>query len=428
MNCLAMLHRTLQRFSAIFMAAFLVLLAINANAENQSLTNVCNAGIGGTGITQDGIGGTGIQVDAGIGGTEQQAEGIGGTGIIGIVTGFASVCVNGLEVHYNQQTLVDVDGQPSSINALNVGHLVAIRSINKGNQLKAQHISISHILVGKLEQINAAANTLQIMGQTVIVSTNTISNADLTLNQTVKVSGLAAANNRIHALRIDSASPNTLSSVTGLFDATGSINGIRIESTSKISPNSNIVVSGHWDGRTLHANRIKENVMQQSLIGAKDLIIQGIAPVSRTRQFNLQNQFISLDTDTKISGAASDKDQVMIVRGSIDSTGKITARSIEYTNEDKVLERGGSKHRPETSSSNDSAKDRGSENNDKKEDNAALEKREVAERLENVERAESVAHIEKIERAEKVERAEKTERPEKLARPKRSERHETLEH
>lgn len=427
MNCLAMRHRTLQGFSAIFMAAFLVLLAINANAENQSQTNVCNSGIGGTGVTQDGIGGTGIHADTGIGGTGQQAEGIGGTGIIGIVTGFASVCVNGLEVHYDQQTSVDVDGQPSSINALNVGHLVAIQSINKGNQLKAQRISVSHILVGKVEKINAATNTLRIMGKTIIVSPNTISNADVKLYQTVKVSGLAAENNSIHALRIDSASPNTPSSIAGLVDATGSINGIRISSTSKISPKSNIVVSGNWDGRTLHANRIKESEMQQILKGAEDLVIQGITPVLRTRQFNLQNQLISLDANTKISGVASDKNQVIIMRGRMDSTGKITARSIEYTSEFKVLERGGSKHRPEASGSNGSTKDR-DENNDNKEDTAMLEKREVAEGLEKVERSENTERPEKVERVEKVERTEKVERPEKLARPERPERHEMLEH
>src|ERR1019366_650987 len=57
-------------------------------------------GSGGTGSPESpekgGIGGTGApqsQTEGGIGGTGQQADGgIGGTGIVGIITGFGSVC------------------------------------------------------------------------------------------------------------------------------------------------------------------------------------------------------------------------------------------------------------------------------------------------------------------------------------------------
>lgn len=99
----------MQRLSATLAAIVLVLLASSANA------GVCNSGIGGTGNQKDGIGGTGqqahdgiggtgISADSGIGGTGQQAqEGIGGTGIIGVITGFASVCVNGLEILYDTE-------------------------------------------------------------------------------------------------------------------------------------------------------------------------------------------------------------------------------------------------------------------------------------------------------------------------------------
>jgi hypothetical protein len=63
-----------------------------------------DGGIGGTGVTtesnsddetiitstQEGIGGTGIQTQ----------YGIGGTGIVNMISGFDSVCLNSLEVHY----------------------------------------------------------------------------------------------------------------------------------------------------------------------------------------------------------------------------------------------------------------------------------------------------------------------------------------
>src|SRR2546422_4023925 len=52
-------------------------------------------GIGGTGIGKDGSGG------------------IGGTGIVGVITGFASICVNGVEVHYDASPPVSADGRPA---------------------------------------------------------------------------------------------------------------------------------------------------------------------------------------------------------------------------------------------------------------------------------------------------------------------------
>lgn len=73
-------------------------------------------GIGGTGIAPNrGIGGTGIKPESGgIGGTGIQANGIGGTGIVGVITGFGSICVNNLEVNYFSNTPVDLDGKKSA--------------------------------------------------------------------------------------------------------------------------------------------------------------------------------------------------------------------------------------------------------------------------------------------------------------------------
>ena len=69
-------------------------------------------GIGGTGVTahgEKGLGGTGIIAgDPGTGG------GIGGTGIVGVISGFASICVNDVEVHFDANTPVLDNGKPVS--------------------------------------------------------------------------------------------------------------------------------------------------------------------------------------------------------------------------------------------------------------------------------------------------------------------------
>lgn len=69
------MHLIKQRLSIILIATFLVMFAANIYA----VSNVCNAGVGGAGITLDGIGGIGN--DASFNGTGAQANsGVGGTG------------------------------------------------------------------------------------------------------------------------------------------------------------------------------------------------------------------------------------------------------------------------------------------------------------------------------------------------------------
>lgn len=69
-----------------------------------------------------GIGGTGIQLAS----AEDDDRGIGGTGIVGVVTGFASICVNGLHVGYDPALPVAFGEVMAPPAALRVGQVVAI--------------------------------------------------------------------------------------------------------------------------------------------------------------------------------------------------------------------------------------------------------------------------------------------------------------
>src|SRR5580698_2173075 len=69
-----------------------------------------------------GIGGTGAPSN----GPAMADRGIGGTGIVGTITGFGSVFVNGLEVAYAPGTPMTVDGVAEPDAALRVGQLEAI--------------------------------------------------------------------------------------------------------------------------------------------------------------------------------------------------------------------------------------------------------------------------------------------------------------
>src|SRR5947207_877487 len=65
----------------------------------------------------DGLGGTGIQTAQ----LNRRGDGIGGTGILGTITGFGSIIVNGRELEFNTSTAVASDGRPASLQELRVG-------------------------------------------------------------------------------------------------------------------------------------------------------------------------------------------------------------------------------------------------------------------------------------------------------------------
>lgn len=106
-------------------------------------------GIGGTGHSDwetGGMGGTGVQPDDG------DSGGIGGTGLVGVITGFGSILVNGQHVEYDPYLPVsDFVGGQRAASQLEIGHLVEIiaRADAQGN-LHAERIQLRHALAGDL--------------------------------------------------------------------------------------------------------------------------------------------------------------------------------------------------------------------------------------------------------------------------------------
>lgn len=160
-------------------------------------------------VDPGGIGGTGID-GGGIGGTGQRAEAE--VGVLGVVTGFASICVNGIEVHYDAATPVSLNGAPASAGALAIGQVVAVQAVGSGTQARARAIDIVDAAVGPVSGVEAGGTLLQVHGQRVRVQAQTLLGGALTREQlaaaggqTVRVSGLRAPDGAIVATRIEPA-------------------------------------------------------------------------------------------------------------------------------------------------------------------------------------------------------------------------------
>jgi hypothetical protein len=160
-----------------------------------------------------GIGGTGVD-PGGIGGTGQRAQTE--LGVLGIITGFASICVNGIEVHFDPTTPVSLNGEPASAAALGVGQLVAVRAVGSGNQARAREIDIVDAAVGPLTGIETPGELLQVQGRRIRVGTSTVLGGGLSREQLaaaqigegMRVSGLREPDGTIVATRVEPAPPN----------------------------------------------------------------------------------------------------------------------------------------------------------------------------------------------------------------------------
>jgi len=182
-------------------AAFACALAA-AFTGSQASACVDPGGIGGTGIDGGGIGGTGQRADAEL-------------GVLGVITGFASICVNGIEVHFDAATPVSMNGEPASSAALGVGQVVAVRAVGSGTQARARAIDIVDAAVGPLTAVESAGELLQVQGRRVRIGAATVFGGGLSREQlaaaqvgtTMRVSGLRDADGTIVATRLEPAAP-----------------------------------------------------------------------------------------------------------------------------------------------------------------------------------------------------------------------------
>ena len=161
-------------------------------------------------LADRGIGGTGGPMRA----TTVSAEGatlvdrgIGGTGIIGVITGFASICLAGQEVQYAPGLPVLMDGTPAASVDLRAGQVAALVAYGPATALRAGQIAVRHEVSGPVEQASPGrmlgGMDLLIAGQRVVVTAATLGDTDLQPGEWVMVSGLRDVQGVIQATRID---------------------------------------------------------------------------------------------------------------------------------------------------------------------------------------------------------------------------------
>lgn len=125
-------------------------------------------------------------------------SGIGGTGIIGAITGFGSIFVNGVEVEIDDKTQLFIDEQPADNTGFERGDVVEILASEQRGITHARRIQLRHEVIGTIDRVDGSRFNL--LGQTVLYTTQT--GYVPQVGDTVQVSGFRDAEGLIHATRI----------------------------------------------------------------------------------------------------------------------------------------------------------------------------------------------------------------------------------
>ena len=307
------------------------------------MCEISGSGIGGTGVTakESGIGGTGIIANgSGIGGTGISARVKIGV-ISGTITGFGSICVNGIEITYGVTTPV-LDFETAMItNNLAIGEVVIAKVSGSGRAVTASEIRRLYVVEGPISEIDIKRQRVKVLGQYVVLTANTHFaglydesklESQIQPYDHVVVSGLRRSGGEIIAGRIEKTPARSNTTVLGpITEITAEgfrIYGLNIETnhSTGLKLGQQVHVSGQYNPDGLIAQQIIETSKLQIPSVGEIAIMEGyVHDVSGVSQLVVGGITVKLPMAIQGRLAALNVNQRVIVHGLVASDNVIRA-------------------------------------------------------------------------------------------------------
>ena len=284
----------------------------------------------------DGLGGTGIKVAQ----ASPRGDGIGGTGIVGTISGFGSIIVNGLELEFNNSTAVVADGRPASLQDLRVGQVVQGVARTREGKLTLDTLDIQHAVTGPISAIDANTQTMTVLGQRIRLNLGGDKIAldalkTLQAGDMVSVSGQRLADGTIIATRVDQKHDD------GRVFLRGDVNAVTAASVRigelDVPLTADITVSmPKAGGRVFVSGRMINGVFTPDVINGgnalpfsanvADVSLEAYAPVNAGSSGPLAIHGVNV-TGAALPPGTATNDRI-VVTGRIDGPDKIAAATI----------------------------------------------------------------------------------------------------
>ena len=283
----------------------------------------------------------------------------------GVITGFGSVYINGVEYETDNASIT-IDGSQSTETDLGVGDVCALQgSVNvDGVTGTASAIICTDELEGYVLDVSSLTNgigTMNVMGQIVTVTTDTVfdsdtkaSIADLITNDIVEVHGYPDGTGNIFATRVETKNAATDVEVKGLVSSLDSnvmtfkLGTLLVDYSSATEVASNLAdglyvevktemdLSGDLtNGFTLIASKVEiEEDGDLDVDGdeGEDFEVQGVVSNITETSFDFNGTtvlFDSLETDDDFNLDSLVDGMIITVEGYIDANGNFVVEEIE---------------------------------------------------------------------------------------------------
>jgi hypothetical protein len=290
-------------------------------------------GVGGTGFgdgKEGGIGGTGIDdqagldTEGGIGGTGVEAD----TAIIGTVTGFASICVGGTEIHYDAGTPVRLDGAAATAGELAVGQVVRVVAAGEGERVSALSIDVEHVVAGPITTVDAAAQRVEVMGQPVLLA-EAVGEAG-EVGQWMRVSGLRRADDVIVASRVEVAD-EAVARVSGPLEIVEAGRGrigaiaVRLDADAAVEASAGVVVVGRWQDGELIAERVEADRVADLRHRVRRVQIEGYVGTGPADVIEVGGLAIDVPEDERAAWASVPPEKRVQIKARVERDGRVVA-------------------------------------------------------------------------------------------------------
>lgn len=278
---------------------------------------------------------------------------------VGAITGFGSVHLNGLQFQTGSAT-INVDGKAASQDDLRAGEVVEVRSHHDSmtNTDVADDIEFRGNVLGPVSAIDLTAQSLVVLGQTVLVTLDTSFDDDISpaslagiqVGDLVEVSGLPQADGSIQATRIALKPAGTAFQVIGTAsatDATGKtlhVNGLVVDFASATLVDFG--ASGPTDGQLIEANgttlessgalaatrlELRTGKDMKADAGGEARVEGLVTRFASVTDFDVDGRAVTTTASTEFKGGVA-TDLALNVRveveGTVDSTGLLTATEV----------------------------------------------------------------------------------------------------
>lgn len=247
-----------RRWLALVVCLWLLLAASPAFAACIELVRAGDDGIGGMGLAGD---------DDGIGGMGRAGRPSDyGIAVYGTITGFGSVCVNGLRIELPESLREGGIDESLASSVLAIGHVVSIDARVAEGTWVAEAIDRRPALSGSLDRVADDGGSAEVLG--VRIDLGAIGGADalagIEPGESVVVYGLRGADRTLQAARVERGGRELHNRVWGIAKISGegtTVGGVEVAFATGGIPREGdrVVVSGDWSADTGRLERARWN-------------------------------------------------------------------------------------------------------------------------------------------------------------------------